>query len=142
MKTLADVYTFEDLKEGMIVSFNRTFTLKDGIDFSLLSGNMNPLHIDEVYGKKSKFNDIIVYGMLTASLFSTLLGMYCPGERSLCLSQTLEFRKALYYGETVEVKGTVLEKYNSIKLVKIKTEILRGTDTIVFGEAKVQLLDL
>lgn len=57
----------------------------------------NPLHCDEEYAKKkTKFRRIIVHGLHTASLFSTLLGMVCPGKRALCLTQTLNYKDVIY----------------------------------------------
>ena len=109
--------------------------------FAILSGDLNPLHVDESFGKNSKFGKNVVHGMLTASLFSTLVGMYCPGKKCLYLGQTLQFKMPLFYDETVDVKGTVVSKVDALKMLKMKTEIYRGKDLILTGEAQVQLLD-
>ena len=101
---------YEDIKIADVYSFVRTISKFDVLRFASLSGDFNPLHVDEKFGKKSKFGTNVVHGMLTASLFSTLIGMYCPGKNSLYLGQTLEFKAPLFYGDTVEVKGTILNK--------------------------------
>ena len=118
-----------------------TFTKEDVIVFANLSGAQNPLHVDKEFAEKSNFGKNVVHGMLTASLFSTLIGMYCPGEKGLLLGQTLQFKLPLFYGETVEVKGTIMNKIDAYKIIKIKTEIYRGTDLILTGETHAQFLD-
>lgn len=141
MKTKATTYKYEEIEIGKVTCFNRTITPEDVEAFTLLTGDRNPLHIDENFGRNSKFKKNIVHGMLCASLFSTLVGMHCPGEKCLYLGQTLQFRMPLFYGETVEVRGTVLEKFDAIRIIKMKMEILRGNDIIVLGEARVQVID-
>lgn len=141
LKSNAANYSYDEIVIGKVVSFERTITKEDVDTFSILTGDMNPLHIDYEFGRKSKFEKNIVHGMLCASLFSTLVGMHYPGEKCLYLGQTLQFRMPLFYGETVEVRGTVLEKFDAIRIMKMKMEILRGKDLIVFGEARVQVTD-
>jgi 3-hydroxybutyryl-CoA dehydratase len=132
--------SYSDIKEGDVFLFERKISKQDVMDFAKLSGDFNPLHVDEDFGKKSPFNRNIVHGMLAGSLFSTLIGMYCPGEKSLYMSQTLNFRLPLYYGETITVKGTIINKNDSIKMVTLKTEILKDDKIVIDGEAKVRLL--
>jgi|TARA_B110000263_G_C15076013_1_gene404081 acyl dehydratase len=140
MKKQATIYNYNEIAIDSTFSFTRTVTKKDVSAFATLSGDFNPLHVDDNFGKNSKFGKNVVHGMLTASLLSTLVGMYCPGERCLYLGQTLQFKMPLFYDETVDVKGTVISKVNAFKMLKIKTEIYRGKDLILTGEAQVQLL--
>ena len=141
VKAKATSYKYEEIEVGKVSSFTRTITREDVTAFALLTGDGNPLHIDENFGRKSKFKKNIVHGMLCASLFSTLVGMHCPGEKCLYLGQTLQFRMPLFYGETIEVRGTVIEKFDAISMIKLKMEILRDKDIIVMGEASVQVID-
>jgi len=141
MKKQAAVYNYNEIEINSTFSFTRTVTKEDVSVFAILSGDLNPLHVDESFGKNSKFGKNVVHGMLTASLFSTLVGMYCPGEKCLYLGQTLQFKMPLFYDETVDVKGTVVSKVDALKMLKMKTEIYRGKDLILTGEAQVQLLD-
>ena len=133
--------SYSDINEGNVYSFNRKISKQDVMDFAKLSGDFNPLHVDAGFGKKSQFKGNIVHGMLLSSLFSTLVGMHCPGEKSLYMSQTLKFRQPIYYDDNVVVKGTVTEKNDSIKIVTIKTEILKEGKIAIDGEAKVKVLD-
>ena len=126
---------YNDIKIGTVYSFTHTISEAHVKTFAELSGDFNPLHVNEEFGVKSKFGKNVVHGMLTASLFSRLVGMYCPGEKCFYLSQSMQFKKPLFFGEMVEVKGTVLGKVNALKMIKILTEIYRGTDLIISGEA-------
>ena len=141
MKKQAAVYNYNEIEINSTFSFTRTVTKEDVSVFAILSGDLNPLHVDESFGKNSKFGKNVVHGMLTASLFSTLVGMYCPGKKCLYLGQTLQFKMPLFYDETVDVKGTVVSKVDALKMLKMKSEIYRGKDLILTGEAQVQLLD-
>src|SRR3989338_2139965 len=101
---------YEDIQVGVVYEFEQTITRDDVIRFAELSGDHNPLHVDHAFGEQSQFGKNIVHGMFAASLFSTLVGMYCPGQDALYMGQTLQFRKPLFYGDHVTVRGTVAEK--------------------------------
>lgn len=141
MNARAEARDYEDIAVGMVCSVQRTITREDVQVFATLTGDMNPLHTDERFGRESKFGQNIVHGMLAASFLSTLVGMHCPGQKSLFLSQTLQFRMPLFFGDAIEVRGTVVQKYDAIRVVRMKMEVLRGADTIVSGEARVQVSD-
>ncbi len=66
---------------------------------------------------------------------------HCPGEKCLYVGQTLQFRLPLYFNDSVEVRGTVMEKNDAIKMIKLRTEILRGSETVIAGEARVKFQD-
>ena len=132
---------YSDIRKGDVYAFDKKLSKEDVINFANLTGDLNPLHVDEEFGRKSVFNRNIVHGMLTASLFSTLVGMHCPGEKCLYLSQTLNFRSAVFYDDTVTVKGTVMSKNDSIKLITLKTEIIKAGKIVIIGEAKIKMLE-
>ena len=141
MITKAAKLSYEEISLGSTWSFSRTISREDVLSFASLSGDFNPLHVDESFASESYFGKNIVHGMLTSSLFSTLVGMYCLGENNLYLSQVLQFKNPLFYGETVEVRGTVINKVDAFRMLKLKTEIYRDTDLIVTGEAQVKVLE-
>jgi len=132
---------YEDIKVGDEYSFEKTFSKEDGLNFAELTGDFNKLHIDGDFGKKSKFKQNILHGMLAGSLFSTLVGMHCPGENALYMSQTLNFKLPIFYGDKVIVRGTVVNKNDSIKIITLKTEILKEGKVVVDGEAKSMVLE-
>lgn len=132
---------FADIKEGGIYQFTKKITYDDILKFAYLTGDFNPLHVDKEFGKKSQFKQNIVHGMLAGSLFSTLVGMHCPGKRSLYLSQTLNFKKPLFYEDTVTVKGTIIAKNDVLLLITLKTEIIKEGKVCINGEAKIKVLE-
>lgn len=139
-KTLPNKLDFDSIKVGDIYSFERSFRRGDGLVFARLSGDFNPLHLDREFGKKSKFKENVVAGMLVSSLFSALVGMHCPGEKSLYLGQKLRFIKPVFYGDKIRIKGLVVSKSDSIQTINLKTEAWRGNTKVVDGEALVKFL--
>ena len=79
--------------------------------------------------------------LLISSLFSKIVGVHCPGEKSLYLSQSIEFRKPLFLNEEVEVRAEVVKKISSIKVIELKTEVFRKKEKLITGLAKVKILD-
>ena len=131
---------YEDIKIGDAAEFERNISAEDVAGFARLSGDHNPLHVDPNYGQTSRFHGNVVHGMFLSSLFSTLVGMHCPGKKSLYLSQTLNFKLPVKPGETVTVKGIVTGKIDAVSMIILKTEILSGGRTVVDGEARVRVL--
>ncbi len=131
---------FSKIKTGSKYQFGRKLSYKDILAFAKLTGDFNKIHVDPKY-RKSPFEQNIVHGMLAASLFSTLVGMYCPGENCLYLSQETEFIKPIYPDQKVVVKGTVTNKIEALKILFIKTEILIDGEIAIKGQAKVKVLE-
>lgn len=131
---------FSDIKIGSKYSFKKTFSNNDILAFADLTGDFNPLHINPAHGQKI-FKRNIVHGMLIGGLFSTLVGMYCPGRNCLYLSQEIEFIRPIYPNQKVIVKGTVISKVESLKILNIKTEVLIRRIIFIKGYAKVKVLE-
>ena len=91
----------EDFEPGQHASFTKTFTEADMQRFIEITGDVNPLHVDEEFAAKTKFGRRVLQGMLTASIFSTMVGMLLPGTGAIYRSQTLRFLLPVYLGETV-----------------------------------------
>jgi 3-hydroxybutyryl-CoA dehydratase len=132
--------SYEDISVGNEASFERTFTDADVATFAQLSGDVNPLHLDPEYAQTTKFGKPIVHGMLVGSLCSTLLGMYLPGKRCLYLKQDLIFKKPVFIGEQVQVKGTVVSKSDSTKIIEIAIVVSRDSETVLEGKAVTQII--
>ncbi|OGE64826.1 hypothetical protein A3I48_01100 [Candidatus Daviesbacteria bacterium RIFCSPLOWO2_02_FULL_36_7] len=131
---------FSQIKIGSEYSFNKIFSNSDILSFAKLTGDFNPLHINPNHGQKI-FRQNIIHGMLTASLFSTLVGMYYPGKNCLYLSQETEFIRPIYPNQEMTVKGTIISKVEALKLINIKTEILLKGEVVIKGLAKVKVLE-
>ena len=126
---------------GKVFQFDKILTSQDIEQFSKITGDENPLHLDEDYAKTTHFGGRICQGMLVASLLSTLFGMVCPGKRNLYLSQTLNFKKPVKMDSEVTIRGTVKQKIDSLKIIIVKTEIFCDEELILDGEAKVQIIN-
>ena len=101
-------YFFEDLAVGMEASYAKTITNEDVLAFAELSGDTNPVHLDDAYAAGTMFKKRIAHGFLTASLFSTVLGTKLPGPGCIYLSQSLKFRAPVMIGDEVVAMGKIV----------------------------------
>ena len=121
-------------QESFIIKITESMVEK----FSNLSGDLNPLHMDNEFAESSSFNKRIVHGMLLASFFSQLIGMKLPGKNALYFSQTLNFRSPCYIDDEIEVVGEVIEKSDSTQIITVSTSIFDKSKTcLIDGIAKI-----
>ena len=132
-------YTFDDISVGLEKQFTVTITESMIDEFAKISGDYNPLHMDEKFAQSSGFKNRVCHGMLLSSLFSRLVGMYIPGKYSLYFSQTLDFVNPSIINDTITVVGKVISKTESTKLITLKTTIKNSFCNLVEGNAKVLL---
>ncbi len=127
------------LAVGNRASFTKTITESDIVLFAGITGDMNPVHIDETFAEKSLFKKRIAHGMLSAGLISTVLGTRIPGPGAIYLKQSLEFRKPVFIGDTITatVEVTALEVDNPKKqrITLATTCMNQDGDTVLTGEA-------
>lgn len=102
--------TFDEIKIGDRASLTRTLTKSDIELFAVMSGDVNPAHLDEEYARSDIFHKIIAHGMWGGALISTVLGTMLPGPGTIYLSQTLRFRRPVAVGDTITVAVTVTAK--------------------------------
>jgi 3-hydroxybutyryl-CoA dehydratase len=95
------VARIEDFEAGQHATFTKTFTEDDLRRFIDITGDVNPLHVDAEFAAATQFGRRVVHGMLTASIFSTMVGMLLPGTGAIYRSQTLRFLLPVYLDETV-----------------------------------------
>ena len=91
----------EDFEPGQHVTLTKTFTEADVQRFIEITGDTNPLHVDEAFARRTKFGGRIIHGMLTASILSTMVGMLLPGTGAIYRSQSIRFLRPVRIGETV-----------------------------------------
>lgn len=140
MDTIADL-TFNEIEVGTSASFIHTVTMSDVEKFASLSGDFNPLHMDDEFAGTTQYGRRIVHGMLLASLFSRLVGMNLPGRHCLYMSQSLDFVQPVYIGEDVKVFGEVIHKQDATNTLVIRTEIIALPDRLsVRGKAHIRVL--
>jgi phosphate acetyltransferase/phosphate butyryltransferase len=102
--------TFDEIKIGDSVSLVRTLTRDDISLFAVMSGDINPAHVDEEYARSDMFHKIIGHGMWGGALISTLLGTRLPGPGTIYLGQTLRFSRPVAVGDTITVSVQALTK--------------------------------
>ena len=133
-------YAWEDLVPGTSESFTVDLSPSLVDAFAELSGDRNPLHVDAAFAAHTTFGERVPHGMIAGMLFSRLIGMYLPGRDALYLSQTLEFAHPLPLTGTVRVTGSIRERSEATRTVRIQTSVSDGTNLLVRGEALVRLL--
>jgi len=110
--------TFEQIQIGDSASFSKTISETDVYLFAGISGDFNPLHVNEEYAKTSPFKTRIAHGGLAASLLANVLGMKLPGLGTIALEVTQKFRNPVYFGDTVTVTVTAAKKIDRMKIVE------------------------
>jgi 3-oxoacyl-[acyl-carrier protein] reductase len=134
---------FSALVVGHRVSVKKTITRQDVETFAALSGDYNELHVSDEFAARTEFEQIVVHGLLHASLLSNLCGSQIPGQGGLCLSQAFNFTKPVFIGDTVEAIGTVKSLDPVTRVIGINTEIFnQHGERVLEGEAKVKVLRL
>ena len=130
-----DGYFIEDLSEGMTAVFGKTITDADILMFAGVSGDTNPVHLNEEFALGTAFNGRIAHGMLTASLISTVLGTKLPGPGCIYLSQSLKFMAPVRSGDTVRAEVTITAIDRERRRVTFATVCKVGGKAVLEGEA-------
>ncbi|MEY8335438.1 MaoC/PaaZ C-terminal domain-containing protein [Lachnospiraceae bacterium 47-T17] len=136
-------YSISEIEIGIKASFKRKITTKMEDSFREICGDENPLHKDDNFAKKisaDRFDRHVTFGMLTASLYSTIAGMYLPGKYSLIHSfDELSFLKPVFVGDELTVEGEIIDWNETLGLIKLKVAIKNQNGKIV-SKAKMKVL--
>jgi 3-hydroxybutyryl-CoA dehydratase len=138
---MADVpargYAIEELEVGMSAAYEHVVTAADIEAFAAVSGDHNPVHLDEAFAKTTRFKGRIAHGLLSASFISTAIASKLPGPGSIYLAQSLSFKRPVHPGEKVEARVTVAAVNREKGQVTLKTQCLVGETVVIDGEATV-----
>jgi 3-hydroxybutyryl-CoA dehydratase len=129
----------EDLSVGQSAVRSRAVSEADIEAFAAVTGDRNPVHLDEAYAQGTAFKGRIAHGMLSAGYISALLGVDLPGPGAIYLSQSLRFRRPVRIGDTVEAKVTVAAIDLDKGRVTLQTVCSVGGKAVVDGEAVVMV---
>jgi len=132
-------YFIEDLEVGMSASFGKTITDADILMFSGVSGDTNPVHLDEEFAGATMFEGRIAHGILVGSLISTVLGTRLPGPGAVYVSQTLKFLAPVRAGDTVRARVKITEIDREKRRVSLETGCYIGDRAVVTGDAKLMV---
>ena len=116
-------FEFEDLSIGQTAEFTVTIEEEMLELFKKLSGDVNPLHCDREYALSMGYSGRVVYGMLTASFYSTLAGVYLPGKNCLLYEVNSSFNKPVFIGDVLTVRGEIKELNDTFRFSLIKAVI-------------------
>ena len=117
-------YTLSEMTPGLTEEFTVTVTAEMMDAFCRITGDVSPIHMDETYAADRVYPGRVVYGMLGASFFSTLAGVYLPGEHCLLHGVECKFAKPVFIGDTLTVRGTVANVSEVGSEAEIKAVIL------------------
>ena len=136
---------YEDYKVGDKAEHTKTATDADVALFAEISGDFNPLHMNEDFAQKSQFGKRVVHGCFSSALISAVIGMKLPGPGALYVSQISNFRKPVFLGDTLTATAEVLEKFTKkegiLKFLKLSTVVTNQNGVVVTdGEALVIIM--
>ena len=127
-------YTYDEIHEGHTVSFVKMITDGDVRAFAAVSGDTNPIHLDDQYAAITRFGRRLAHGIYLGALVSKVLGTIFPGPGAVYISQVMNFVAPVYIGDEVEVRIRVERKHSESRQVILSTtvyardtEAMRGT---------------
>src|SRR5690242_10079583 len=135
----SDGFRLEDLSVGMTADYTHTVTEADVVSFAAISGDHNPVHLDEVFARTTRFKGRIVHGMLSASFLSTVIAARLPGPGTIYLTQNLSFRAPVRIGDAVEARVTITDIIREKARVALKTVCRVGDTVVIDGDALVMV---
>lgn len=129
---------YADIKVGDRASFTKTITEHDVYAFAGITGDFNPVHVNEEAAKNGLFKTRIAHGFLVGALISTVFGTDLPGANTIYLSQELNFKAPVKFGDTVTAEVEILEKIDKKKILKCRTTVKNQEGvTVIEGTATV-----
>ncbi len=127
----------EDLKIGQAAYYKKKISEKDINIFADITGDNNPVHIDEKFARFSIFKKRIAHGFLTGSLISTVIATKLPGPGSIYLNQSLKFLAPVFIGDTVNAKVIINDIQKENKKVTLLTECFISKKKVLTGQAEI-----
>ncbi len=132
-----------EIQLGQQASLRRTITETDIVLFAGLSGDLNPVHIDEISARESRFGRRIAHGILVSGLISAVIGTRLPGPGSIYLKQNLAFRKPVFINDTITATAVVTAIREDKPIITLTTTVTnQDGEVCIEGEAVVLLESL
>jgi len=136
---LIENLTYDELRLGQRAQMRRTLTMDDINAFALVSGDMNPAHVDAAYAEGTRFHGVIAHGMFAGALISSLLGTEFPGPGTIYIEQSLHFHRPVHLGDTLVVTVSVLDKDDATGNVRLDCDVRnQRSEQVVTGQALVR----
>jgi acyl dehydratase len=133
---------FKSLQIGQKASIKKRFTEEEVFNYANTSGDRNLIHLDKEYAKNSVFGQRIVHGLLVTSLFGGLLGSKLPGEGTIHLSQSIQFKKPIYIDEEVTAELEIIHIREDKQIVTLQAKVYKENNELAFqGESVVKVME-
>ena len=130
--------TYDEIQVGDTATLVRTLRPEDIQLFAVMSGDVNPAHVDPEYAHSSMFQEVIAHGMWGGALISTVLGTEFPGPGTIYISQTLRFSRPVKVGDTITIKITCKHKFDHNKHITFDCLCTNQEGLkVISGEAEV-----
>lgn len=139
MNSNKDTYNIDEIEVGMSASLTQTITDEDVRKFADLSGDNNPVHLDEEFASQSRYKKRIAHGLLSASFFSALFGTKLPGRGCVYVAQNLSFKRPVYLGDTVVATVTVTNINVKNRRVFFETVCTVKNKKVIDGSAELYI---
>jgi 3-hydroxybutyryl-CoA dehydratase len=130
---------FESLTEGTRAQSEYRITPEIFAQFVSLSGDLNPLHMDEGYARAAGFEGCVAHGAILNAFLSAFVGMVLPGRRSMLLSTDLRYLAPSYIGDTISVEGIVEQRVDSQRVLVLGCRFHNRTRDQLVARARVQV---
>jgi len=130
-------YRWADLTLGMSARFEAAVRDQDMRRFAELSGDQNPLHVDDAFARAGGFPGRVAYGLLTSSFYSTLVGMYLPGRWALLHGLDIELKAPAFVGDRLTVSGEITHLSDAYQRMDIKASIVNAQGKTI-SKAKIR----
>ncbi len=134
-------YEIDDLSVGMRVEMSKKITDEMMNYFRMISGDESSIHVNPQFAKGKGFKDRVVYGMLSSTFFSTVVGMYLPGENGLLQSMQCDYLRPVYINDNLHVTAEIEAIHESVGQITIKADIKNdNNDVVVIGKIKALVI--
>ena len=128
-------YSYDEIDVGMTDVFSKTVTEADIMAFAGVSGDTNPVHLNEEFANGTMFKTRIAHGMLSAGFISTVFGTKLPGPGCIYISQELKFKAPVKIGDSVVARVTALEKMDDKNMIIFETVCTVNEKPVITGKA-------
>ena len=132
--------SYEDIALDERATLSARITAEQVDRFAELTGDRNPLHMEEAFAMAQGHPGRVAHGLLVASHFSRLVGMQLPGERCLIHRTDLHYAKPTYVGDVLSFEVTVTQKIDAVRALVLQATARRGEDTVIRGKIQVGVL--
>lgn len=131
-------YSWSDLHVGMSHAFPAVVSAPMMRHFLEDSGDDNPLHVDAAFAREQGFDDVVVYGLLSASYYSTLVGIYLPGRHAVLQGIQVDFVRPIYVDMPLQVRGEIVHLSDAVRRVEIVARIESDSGEVL-SKAKLKV---